>query len=146
MSDLLEVLPNFDLKPYSHLLHSLEKNGYTVADLVTFDPAEIAKECPLPLSGVRSLAGAVIHELQKDINLTVTDIRTGNPVTPRAKPAAVPVQRNALGINADIIKTLDPVLDDALGGGFHTGHITEIAGERLWSWFTLLAQKLLIRS
>ncbi len=30
MSDLLDTLPDFNVKPYSHLLHSLEKNDVTV--------------------------------------------------------------------------------------------------------------------
>ena len=35
--DLLQVLPGFDTKPYSHILPSLDKALITTNDLVTLD-------------------------------------------------------------------------------------------------------------
>lgn len=78
MSDLLDTLPDFNVKPYSHLLHSLEKNDITVTDLLTLDPIEIARKCPLPLLDLRRLVSDVIEALQKDLKMLSTKQSTSS--------------------------------------------------------------------
>ena len=133
MTDLLSTLPDFPLAPYTHLIPSLEKNGTTVADLLTLDPVEIVKRCPLPLLDVRRLVTNIVEALQVDLGI-------GNAVT-TASDEQLPEGDATLPIEAgpgfqkaldrrEIISTLDPTLDDALGGGIPTGYVTEITGER----------------
>lgn len=129
MSDLLDILPDFSIKAHSHLLHSLEKNDITTTDLVTLDPVEIARKCPLPLLDLRRLVSDVIEALQKDLNmlpkkqsidsdlLASTNNRKSHPT-------------HSFTPNLTFVKTLDPVIDQLLGGGIPLGYITEIAGER----------------
>ena len=133
MSDLLEILPEFDLKPYSHLLHSLEKNDITVTDLITLDLVEIARKCPLPLLDVRRLVSDVIEALQKDLKMLPSKQSTSSELlasTSDGKPppngASLKLRRQEL----EYVKTLDPAIDKLLGGGFATGYVAEIAGER----------------
>ncbi|KIW79217.1 hypothetical protein Z517_05829 [Fonsecaea pedrosoi CBS 271.37] len=129
MSDLVEVLPDFDLKPYSHLLHSLEKNDITVADLITLDPKEIARKCPLPAADVQRLVHDVIEALRRD---TLRGLRKQH------KNRAVDAEDRAddgiqfTETKSDIpfkVRTLDPIIDQALNGGLYLGHIVEVVGE-----------------
>ena len=129
MTDLLDVLPEFDLKPFTHLLHSLEKAGLTVADLLTTDPTEIAKECPLPLSDVRKLVGAVSGAVQQDIQASVLSAVSEQNQSTSRRPIVVLTEEQR-SKEAQVVKFHDALLDDAIGGGFRTGHIIEIAGER----------------
>jgi DNA repair protein RAD57 len=48
MTDLLQVLPDLDSKPYSHLLPSLDRALITTNDLLTLDAADVAKRAQLP--------------------------------------------------------------------------------------------------
>ena len=133
MSDLLDTLPDFDVRPYSHLLHSLEKNDVTVTDLVTLDPVEIARKCPLPLLDVRRLVSDVIEALQKDLKMLPSKQSTSSELlapTSDDKPSSNGVQLKRYGQNLTHVKTLDPAVDNLLGGGFPTGYVTEISGER----------------
>lgn len=134
MTDLLHVLPDFPIKSYTHLLPSLEKHCITVTDLLTLDALEIAKRARLPLLDLQRLAGHILLSLQNDLGLVqsgLTDyvvpgeahVPTGVQTTLRKCGREVTVQR-------PLISTLDPVLDDSLGGGIPTGYITEIVGER----------------
>jgi hypothetical protein len=132
MSDLSEVLPDFDLKPYRHLTHSLEKNGITVCDLITFDAIEIAKRCPLPLGDLKAMIRAVITALHQDIGLTSKQQSTSSEIlAPSTKGSGQDVRlARSVWRPSLMVKTLDSTIDTCLGGGFHTGHITEIVGER----------------
>ncbi len=65
--DLLDVLPDFDIKPYSHLLFSLTKKSISTHDLATKDPQQIARSCPLPSADVHKLAKDVIQALQSNM-------------------------------------------------------------------------------
>lgn len=153
MSDILEVLPDFDTKPYSHLFYSLGKNNITVVDLVTGDPKEIARRCPLPSADVTKLCADVVRSLQVDVHgrLKKKPRKTHPQVVPVSKEknhaedhesqGKKEVKDTSSGAKVDVrlqaklnsplssVKTLDPVLDEALGGGFRPGHISEIVGE-----------------
>lgn len=123
MSDLLDVLPDFDIKPYTHLFHSLEKNDVTVADLITSDPKEIARRCPLPSADVQRLVADVIQALHGDVQSGLKKVNT-------AAPAAGPDDKSTGSVKGhQQVKTLDSAIDRALAGGFQPGHITEIVGE-----------------
>ncbi len=133
MSDLLDTLPDFDVKSYSHLLHSLEKNDVTTTDLVTLDPVEIARKCPLPLLDVRRLASDVIEALQKDLKMMpMKQSTSGELLAPSSddKPSSNSLSLQLRGQDMAFVKTLDPALDEQLGGGFPVGYVTEIVGER----------------
>lgn len=133
MSDLLDTLPDFDVKPYSHLLHSLEKNDVTVTDLITLDPVEIARKCPLPLLDVRRLASDVIEALQKDLKMLPTKQSTSSELLAPSsddKHTSNSFSLQLHGQAMSFIKTLDSALDKQLGGGFPVGYVTEIVGER----------------
>ena len=133
MTDLLSTLPDFPTASYTHLIPSLERNGITVADLLTLDPVEIAKRCPLPLLDVRRLIQHVISALQEDVGIKDAPVSTSDQLlasddgakTSRPTQALKKVLRKW-----HTISTLDTSLDDALGGGIPTGYITEVTGER----------------
>ncbi|KEF51278.1 uncharacterized protein A1O9_12628 [Exophiala aquamarina CBS 119918] len=164
MSDILEVLPDFDTKPYSHLFYSLGKNNITINDLITGDPKEIARRCPLPSADVAKLCSDVIRFLQSDVRGNLRKKPRINP--PVHVPASKGKDKDTTSIedakaesmkptkddtsssssssssaNGGVesqprtvctlqkVKTLDPALDKALGGGFQPGHISEVVGE-----------------
>lgn len=127
MTNLLVVLPDFDLAPYTHILPSLEKALIATADLLALDAFDIAKRAQVPPGEVKKLADAVLSALHDDI------------------ASACPTRRDektsgdawgGLGTGKDLIdrwstiSTLDDGLDAALGGGIARGNLTEIVGER----------------
>ena len=123
MADLSLVLPDFDLLPWRHLTFSLDKKNVLTAELVTLDPMNIAKRCPLPLKEVRRMSTAVKQALvaafapAKDLKVNQFDGTTD------VRPAKVRP-------NAALVKTLDPGIDKFLGGGFPVGSVCEVVGER----------------
>lgn len=133
MSDLADVLPDFDTHSFSHLLHSLQKNEVTVAELISLDPAEIARRCPLPLLDVRRLANTVIEHLQGDLKMIGVQAGTNDELL-------APTTRNGLEVRANepatgidglrFISTGDTDIDELLGGGLPASYITEVVGER----------------
>ncbi|RVX66785.1 hypothetical protein B0A52_08978 [Exophiala mesophila] len=159
MSDLLEVLPDFDTGPFTHLFHSLEKNNISVADLISLEPKEISRKCPLPLADVQKLRQSLVQAMQNDLKILVTKTprlgsravqkTTSPPSVSQAGPSdrhVSPVRNTASVDESEDIRPahtstsyhpeqgsrlpiLDPRLDDALGGGFRPGHISEIVGE-----------------
>lgn len=131
MSDLQEVLPNFVTSDYTHLLHSLEKNDVTVADLITLDPIEIARRCPLPATDVQKLVSDVIKALQDDVQGKVQrdwDIKITDPAEDSVNVARK-IPSSPSSIAGPCLKTLDARIDRALGGGIVPGHIVEVVGE-----------------
>ena len=128
MSDIVHALPDFDIRPYSHLIHSIEKNDITVTDLLTLDPLEIARRCPLPLLEIKRLVKDVIEACQKDAGIAPQQVSTSNDLLASSDEVKQSRwhQRDA---TPHIIKTLDSDIDAALNGGIRTGYITEIAGE-----------------
>jgi DNA repair protein RAD57 len=131
MSDLVHALPTFDTTPYSHLLHSIEKNDITVADLLTLDPLEIARRCPLPLLEVKRLVKDIILACQIDagIALPPQNATTSDALLPSSSRSGGHPHNEHTNTTPHIIRTLDPLLDAALSGGIHTGYLTEISGE-----------------
>ncbi|KIW37888.1 uncharacterized protein PV06_09870 [Exophiala oligosperma] len=130
MSDLLEVLPNFDLKSHRHLLHSLEKNDITVADLISLDPIDIARKCPLPTTDVQRLVSDVVKALQEDVQGAVNkrwDV--GHSGSLKETDALDKEEGDEVQGTEATVKTLDIDIDGALGGGLVPGHIIEVVGE-----------------
>ena len=133
MSDLSDNLPDFDLVPYQHLLHSLQKNEITVADLISLEPAEVARKCPLPLLDVRRLANSIVEHLQRNLHMIAHEPSTSSELlasTNGHKGAGIDIGTLAQTEVLNFISTGDPKLDDILGGGLPTGYITEVVGER----------------
>lgn len=117
MTDLIQVLPDLDTKPYSHLLPSLEKALITTNDLLTLDAFDVAKRAQVPQAEVRRLAEQLLHDLHLQLGVDQPEAFPRADIPPAVnKPAT--------------ISTLDDELDAALGGGFPAGRVTEITGER----------------
>jgi DNA repair protein RAD57 len=133
MTDLLSTLPDFSTAAYTHLIPSFEKNSITVADLLTLDPIEIVKRCPLPLLDVRQFVKDVIRALQQDIGIRDVSYTTNDdlwaPHDQQGVPGPVQACRHMMG-RWSAISTLDDTMDIALGGGIPTGYVTEVTGER----------------
>ena len=129
MTDLLDTIPDFPIKPYTHLLPSLEKYLVTTSDLLTLDESEIAKRAQLPLLDVRRLTNHVVRILQKQLGLG------GIPDADEQQQAAECLRKSGREITNQwsTISTLDDSLDRALGGGIPTGYLTEIVGERYFT-------------
>jgi len=131
MTDLLQTIPDFPTKLYTHLLPSLEKNLITTTHLLTLDALEVAKRAQLPLLDVRRLADHVVAILHGQLGLVndkasnFEDVGEGRIGYGSLKSTGKEV------VDAwSTISTLDLALDAALGGGIPTGYITEITGER----------------
>ncbi|KAK1912377.1 hypothetical protein P3342_009978 [Pyrenophora teres f. teres] len=118
MTDLLQVLPDFDQKPYTHLLPSLDKALITTNDLLTLDAADVAKRAQVPAGELRKLADGVVAALHRQLGFGGTDAEyVGNEFLSQEKDAW------------NCISTLDQRLDAALGGGIPRGYLVEITGE-----------------
>ncbi|KAL8861087.1 MAG: hypothetical protein Q9178_002600 [Gyalolechia marmorata] len=132
MTDLLHTLPNFPTKHYTHLIPSLEKSLITTTDLLTLDPLEIAKRAQLPLLDVRRLANHVLASLQIQLGL-IDGKEALRKYEDSPELGEAPSLRGSgstiISKGWSAISTLDPVLDNALGGGIPTNYITEITGE-----------------
>lgn len=132
MADLMEVLPRFNTQPWRHLTYSLEKKNISTAELISQDPVEIARKCPLPLREVKRMAAAVHAAIRTDIaSAHVLSYPRSNkdyeePPSKRRRKTA----RGVLKTDLTFVRTLDTDIDACLGGGFPTGHICEIVGER----------------
>ena len=124
MTDLLQVLPDFDAKPFTHLLPSLDKALITTNDVLTLDAADVAKRAQLPAGELRKLADAVIAALHLQLGFGGEEAAgtssflsaSGNPDKARDEWTC--------------ISTLDERLDAALGGGIPRGYVVEVTGER----------------
>lgn len=55
MTNLLTLLPEFDIKPFTHILPSLERALISTADLLTLDAVDVAKRAQVPPGEVRKL-------------------------------------------------------------------------------------------
>lgn len=143
MTDLLQILPAFPHPPFASLLPAIEHHGLTTTDLLALHPADIAKQTRLPLLDLKRFIAAVQASLsdqlgppeyplvsldetrQQLLDLSLapgsdTDNAPAEPPLPAPNPG--PAQ-------PDLISTLDPDLDQALGGGVPVGVVTEFAGE-----------------
>ncbi len=122
MTDLLDTIPDFPTKSYTHLLPSLEKHRITTTDLLILDALEVAKRAQLPLLDVRRLTLHVVSALQGQLNLA--------PEGKEGSEGSLWKSGKEVISLWSTISTLDESLDRALGGGIPTGYITEITGER----------------
>ncbi|KAJ5127145.1 hypothetical protein N7448_007924 [Penicillium atrosanguineum] len=135
--DLLSVLPGFATRPYAHILPPLERGKISTVDLITLDTLEIAKRAHVPPADVRRLAASIVEALHGDLGFEKTQVTTeqngeefssssisGDAVSFDLGPATKlePSRWNT-------ISTLEPALDEVLGGGVPTGYVTEVTGE-----------------
>lgn len=132
MADLKDVAPSFDLQPWRHLTYSLEKKEVSTAELITQDPLTIARRCPLPPREVKRLATAVITALQQDVLAAVVATRPSIDKDDESPVRKKPRLEQTESAERDLlfVKTLDDNIDYCLGGGFPTGNVCEIVGER----------------
>jgi DNA repair protein RAD57 len=120
MTDLLQVLPDFDIKPYSHLLPKLEKALVSVNDLLTLEPAHVAKHAQLPAGDLKKLRDAIVGELHRHLGFGEEERSEQGAPNDAREPES----------GWRCISTLDEKLDAALGGGIPPGHLVEVTGER----------------
>lgn len=120
MTDLLHVLPDFDTKPYAHLLPSLDKALIAVNDLVTLDPQDVAKRAQVPARELRKLVDAIVLALHQDLGFGGGE---GGGKKDFLSDEHTPQSPVAISI-------LDEALDAALGGGIRPGYLVEVTGER----------------
>ncbi len=120
MTNILTVLPDFDVKPFTHLLPSLEKALVSTADLLTLDALDVAKRAQVPPGEVKKLCDALLNSLHADISPFGGVSADGDGL----EDAALGDRRSKF------VTTLDETLDASLGGGIYTGYLTEIVGER----------------
>ncbi|KAK5172514.1 DNA repair protein rhp57 [Saxophila tyrrhenica] len=119
MTDILTVLVDFDIRPYTHILPSLEKALITTADLLSLEPLDVAKRAQVPAGEVRKLVDAVLDGLHGAVGRSrqVYGQDVGGPVDlSEDRPPGR-------------ISTLDRSLDASLNGGVAPGYLTEIVGE-----------------
>ncbi|KAJ5771028.1 uncharacterized protein N7511_003079 [Penicillium nucicola] len=138
--DLLTVLPGFQTKPYQHLLPALERTKITTVDLLTIEFLEIAKRAHVPPADIRRLCDRVVEALHADIGFVesepIIEDSDGDEDEDEELNASIHPTGLALGPATsrttsqwNTISTLDPVMDDLLGGGIPTGYMVEITGE-----------------
>lgn len=123
MTDLSNVLPDFDTQSYIRIIPPLERNNVTVADLLTLDSAEVAKRAQVPLLDVKRLSKAILEPLHRDLGVVASKDGKKEFANLR-KPGTQLLE------SWSTISTLDDQMDEALGGGIPAGSITEITGER----------------
>jgi DNA repair protein RAD57 len=124
MTDLLQVLPDdFDTKPFSHLLPSLDKALVTTNDLLTLEAADVAKRAQLPAGELRKLTDAVVAALHRQLGLGGDEPLANAFLSASNDPAQSETAWSC-------ISTLDEKLDAALGGGIPPGYLVEVTGER----------------
>ena len=123
MTNLLTVLPEFDVRPYTHLLPSLEKALISTADLLTLDSIGVAKRASIPPGEVKKLSDAVLEALHSGMKTAAYDETGGDGMRVKAGGQGSPLASN-------VISTLDDQLDATLGGGIASRYLTEFVGER----------------
>jgi len=119
MTDLLQVVPDFPAKQYSHLLPSLEKHLVTTSDLLTLDVVDLSRRAQLPVVELRKLLDVLREKLHRQLGVGIEEITAGNESG----------QADG-GSKLHFVSTLDEGLDAALSGGIPAGYVTEITGER----------------
>lgn len=135
MADLLQILPDFDVESYSYLLTALDRHQIITSDLLTLEASELAKRAKLPLPQLKNLLDEIIGQLHKSSGLlTVIDVNNaedhikGDDEVPNAPDEKELLSAGAQSLN--LISTLDEKFDEALAGGFPTGYVSEVTGER----------------
>ncbi|OBS27031.1 hypothetical protein FPOA_00972 [Fusarium poae] len=115
MTDLLQILPSFHLRPFAALIPAIEQNALSTTDLLTLHPTDIAKQTRLPILDLKRLIATISASLSDDLS----------PQQPLIE--SEPDPDSTQGKN--VISTLDDGLDAALGGGVPVGAVTEFTGE-----------------
>ncbi|ORY01497.1 hypothetical protein BCR34DRAFT_92037 [Clohesyomyces aquaticus] len=123
MTDLLRVLPDFDTRPHSHLLPSLEKALVATNDLLTVESADIARRAQVPAADLRRLVDAVVGALHRNLGFGLEE---GVGAASLSRSGS----QHVLHGERSNISTLDEKLDAALGGGIPPGYLVEVTGER----------------
>lgn len=125
MTNLLSLLPEFDIRPFTHILPSLEKALISTADLLSLDAVDVAKRASVPTAEVKKLAAALLESLHSKLSVS------NRPQQNDIEPADHEDRPHHLHDAApSIISTLDERIDSNLGGGIASGYLTEIVGER----------------
>ncbi|KAK0269002.1 DNA repair protein rhp57 [Friedmanniomyces endolithicus] len=125
MTNLLSVLPDFDIQPFAHILPSLERALISTADLLTLDALDVAKRAQVPPGEVRRLAVAVVDGVHGS-----TSLSTGEGVEGGGNGESVEQGGDGSVSNRiEAISTLDDAFDAALCGGIAVGKLTELVGE-----------------
>ncbi len=120
MTDLLQVLPDFETRPFSHLLPSLDKALITTNDLLTLEAQDVAKRAQLPAGELMKLVDAVVPALHRQLGFGAEE----------AQESAFAAALGSPEESWRCISTLDDELDAALGGGIPPGYLVEVTGER----------------
>lgn len=131
MTDLLTVLPNFDSRPFTHVLPSLEKALVTCSDLLTLDAIHLAKRAQLPPAEVKKLGDALLDSLSDHASdVWPLAVESAHPNETGEREISTSSRSGNLLQDQWIVSTLDDKLDIALNGGIHSGYLTEVTGER----------------
>ncbi|KAI6795803.1 hypothetical protein KC361_g4812 [Hortaea werneckii] len=125
MTNLLTVLPDLDIRPFTHILPSLEKALVSAADLLTLEPADIAKRAQVPPREVEKLATTLVDGLNGGSGDDAT--REGSDAGHAG--AGIAIDGEGLANDAQAISTLDDDFDRLLNGGIAVGAVTEFVGE-----------------
>ncbi|KAL1877033.1 DNA repair protein rhp57 [Diaporthe australafricana] len=127
MTDLARILPHFPATQYANLIPSLEKHQVTTSELLTLEAADIGKRTQLPLLDVKRLCSAILAALHADLGVDdgPPDAASQTPKDDRSEAQDEAPQQSRWSK----ISTLDPVIDEHLGGGIQSGQITELTGE-----------------
>ncbi|KAK3719687.1 DNA repair protein rhp57 [Vermiconidia calcicola] len=126
MTNLVTVLPDFDVKPYTHILPSLEKALISTADLLSLHAVDVAKRAQIPPGEVTKLSNALLQSLHSGIigtNSTPIELNNAGDAADQSELKYPSTKQHRS------ISTLDERLDSALGGGIRPGYLTEIVGE-----------------
>lgn len=135
MADLLQILPDFDVESYSYLLTALDRHQIITSDLLTLEASELAKRAKLPLPQLKNLLDEIIVQLHKSSGLPIViDVNNAdNHIKGDDEVSNAPDEKELLSAGAqssNLISTLDEKFDEALAGGFPTGYVSEVTGER----------------
>jgi DNA repair protein RAD57 len=123
MTDLLQVLPDFDTRPYSHLLPSLDKALITTNDLITLEPTHVAKRAQLPAGDLRKLVDALVLTLHRHLGFGAEEAGGSTFLSGSGHASTAQSRWGSISV-------LDEKLDAALDGGIRCGYLTEVTGER----------------
>lgn len=134
MTDLLHILPEFNLKQYSHILPSLEKALISTNDILTLDAVDVAKRALVPPAEVRKIADDILVQLHSQLGYH----DDGDAEQTKQVDKATSQEVKSTLPSFMTISTLDEGLDVSLRGGFPAGHLSEVTGERYVSTPRLL--------
>lgn len=134
MSDLHTVLPHYRAPDrLQSLLPRLERHVVTVGDILTQEPSKVGPRASIGILEMQMLRKSILEALHSDLGIgekTQTSTDAGGPAEHVGQRRVRQRSGVELSRSWHSISALDETLDAELGGGFPTGHISEIAGER----------------